>query len=135
VIGTTISHYKILEKLGVGGMGVVYKACDTRLDRAVALKFLPPDLTRDPEARERFIHEAKAASALEHPNICTIHDIKETSDGKNFIVMDCCEGETLISRIAEGPLQIEDAIAKSFPRQKLIAQQVVHLPPRYYLKA
>jgi serine/threonine protein kinase/Tfp pilus assembly protein PilF len=109
MIGTIISHYKILEKLGGGGMGVVYKAQDTRLDRPVALKFLPPDLTRDPEAKARFIHEAKAASALQHANICTIHDIEE-HDGQLFIVMDCYEGETLKNRIDRGPLKIEEAL-------------------------
>ena len=110
MIGTTVSHYKILEKLGEGGMGVVYKAQDTRLDRPVALKFLPPDLTRDSEARERFTHEAKAASALQHNNICNIHDIEETKDGQLFIVMDCYEGETLKKRVENGPLKIEEAL-------------------------
>jgi serine/threonine protein kinase/tetratricopeptide (TPR) repeat protein len=110
MIGTTVSHYKILEKLGGGGMGVVYRAEDTRLDRPVTLKFLPPDLTRDPEARERFIHEAKAASALQHNNICNIHDIEETSDGKMFIVMECYDGETLKLRIEKGQLRIEEAV-------------------------
>jgi serine/threonine-protein kinase len=109
MIGRTISHYKILEKLGGGGMGVVYKAQDLKLDRFVALKFLPPDLTRDPEARERFIHEAKAASALQHNNICNIHDIDETDDGQIFIVMDCYDGETLEMQIARRQLRTEDA--------------------------
>jgi serine/threonine protein kinase len=93
MIGTTISHYKVLEKLGGGGMGVVYKAHDTRLDRPVVLKFLPPDLARNSAARERFIHEAKTASALQHPESCTIHDIDETDDDQLFIVMDCYGGE------------------------------------------
>ncbi|MBM4169124.1 MAG: protein kinase [Ignavibacteria bacterium] len=110
MIGTTISHYEILEKLGSGGMGVVYKAHDTRLKRTVALKFLPPDLTRDAEAKQRFIHEAQAASALQHNNICTIHDIDETDDGRLFIVMDCYEGESLTSRIATGPMQAKEAV-------------------------
>ncbi len=110
LVGQTVSHYKILEHLGGGGMGVVYKAQDLKLDRLVALKFLPPDLTRDPEAKERFVHEAKAASALQHNNICTVHDIDESTDGQLFIVMDFYEGETLKKRIGRGPLSIRDAV-------------------------
>ena len=110
MIGKIISHYRILEKLGEGGMGVVYKAEDTKLKRVVALKFLPPDLTRDPEAKERFIQEAQAASALDHPNICTIHEVDETKDGQLFIVMACYEGETLRQRIERGPLEIREAV-------------------------
>ena len=109
MIGQMISHYRILEKLGGGGMGVVYKAEDTKLKRTVALKFLPPELTRDQGARQRFIHEAQAASALQHNNICNIHDIDETAEGQLFIVMDCYEGETLKSRIAREKLQIDEA--------------------------
>ena len=110
MIGKTISHYKILEKLGEGGMGVVYKAQDLKLDRLVALKFLPSELTRDPEAKERFIHEAKAASALQHNNICVVHDIDETEDGKFFICMEYYEGETLKKKIEHGPLPIDGAL-------------------------
>ena len=109
MIGQTVSHYKILEKLGGGGMGVVYKAQDTSLKRSVALKFLPPELTRDPEARERFIHEAQAASALEHSNICSVHEIGEY-DGQTFIVMGYYEGETLKRKIERGPLPVDEAI-------------------------
>jgi serine/threonine protein kinase/Tfp pilus assembly protein PilF len=110
MIGQIISHYKILEKLGEGGMGVVYKAEDTKLKRAVAIKFLAPDLTRDPEARARFIHEAQAASALDHPNICSIHEIDETADGRMFIVMPCYEGETLQAKIERGPMEVDEAV-------------------------
>src|SRR5512139_202283 len=110
MIGQTISHYKILEKLGEGGMGVVYKAEDTKLKRTVALKFLPPDLARDPEAKERFIHEAQAASALQDYNICVVYDIDETPDGQMFISMEYLEGETLKKKIERGPLKIEEAL-------------------------
>jgi len=110
MIGKTISHYKIIEKLGGGGMGVVYKAQDLKLDRFVALKFLPPELIRDEENKKGFIHEAKAASALEHNNICNIHEIDETDDGQIYMVMSCYEGETLKKKIESGPLKIEEAV-------------------------
>jgi TolB-like protein/tetratricopeptide (TPR) repeat protein len=110
MIGQTIYHYRILDILGAGGMGVVYKAEDTKLKRTVALKFLPPELTRDKDAKTRFIHEAQAASALQHNNICTIHEIDETDDGRLFISMDCYEGETLKERIDKGPLPFQEAV-------------------------
>jgi len=106
VIGKTVSHYKILEEIGRGGMGVVYEAMDTKLDRTVALKFLPPDLMRDPNAKERFVHEAKAAAALSHTNICTIHEIDEY-EGQSFIAMEYIDGRSLKEMIAEGPLKLE----------------------------
>jgi non-specific serine/threonine protein kinase len=110
MIGKTISHYKILEKLGGGGMGVVYKALDTKLDRTVALKFLPPHLLADKEVEQRFISEAKAASSFDHPNICTIHDINKTEDDQFYIVMGFYTGETLKKKLGAGPLQIDTAI-------------------------
>lgn len=110
MIGQTVSHYKILEKLGGRGMGVVYKAEDTKLKRTVALKFLPADLTRDEEAKERFVHEAQAASALDHTNVCTTYEIDETEDGQIFICMAFYEGETLKREIERGPLRIDHAI-------------------------
>ena len=108
--GKTISHYRIIEKLGSGGMGVVYKAEDLKLKRIVALKFLPQELTRDEESRQRFIHEAQAASSLQHNNICTIHDIDETSEGQTFICLDCYEGKTLKELINGKKLKLSEAV-------------------------
>jgi serine/threonine protein kinase len=109
MVGKTISHYKILEKIGEGGMGVVYEAKDTKLKRTVALKFLPKEFTADPEARERFVQEAQAAAALDHPNICTVHEIDE-ADGQTFIAMAHIKGESLRDKIAARPLDIDEAL-------------------------
>ncbi len=124
MVGQTISHYRVLEQLGEGGMGVVYKAEDTKLERTVALKFLAAHLLNDDEAKQRFLREAKAAAALDHPNICTVHEIDE-ADGKTFLAMAFLKGETLEDRIAKGPLSLKDAL--DFGRQVAEGLQAAHL--------
>lgn len=109
MLGTTISHYRVLDKLGSGGMGVVYRAEDTRLGREVALKTLPPDVAKDPQMVERLVREARSASSLNHPNICTIHEVDE-ADGHHFITMELLQGQNLRERISEGPIPTNDLI-------------------------
>lgn len=110
MIGSTVSHYRIVDELGQGGMGIVYKAEDLRLDRTVALKFLPRDMTRDPVAKTRFVHEAKAASALDHPNICTVYEIGDTDDGQMYIAMAYYDGQSLRDLIDETPVSIQTGL-------------------------
>ena len=110
MVGSTFSHYKILDELGRGGMGIVYKAEDTKLDRIVALKFLPTHLSRDTNAKKRFIHEAKTASALDHQNVCYIHEIGETDEGQLFIAMAFYDGESLADKVERGPLTIDESV-------------------------
>lgn len=110
MVGQSVSHYRIVDHLGQGGMGVVYRAEDTRLKRPVALKFFPSDLADDPEAVTRFEREARAASALDHPNICTVYEVDETDEGRTFIAMACYDGTTLKSRIEDGPLSLAEIV-------------------------
>src|SRR5215469_9765345 len=107
--GTKLGPYEILAPLGAGGMGEVYRARDTRLDRSVAVKILPARLSADPEARQRFDREARAISALNHPNICTLYDVGH-KDGVDYLVMEFLEGETLADRIRKGPLPVEQVL-------------------------
>ena len=109
MIGSTISHYKILSKLGEGGMGVVWKAEDTSLGRPVALKFLAPHLVSNAEVRKRFLREARTAAALSHPNICTVHEIGE-ANGRTFISMAYLDGHEMASEIAEGPIEVDRSL-------------------------
>src|ERR1035437_10315036 len=120
MLGTTIFHYKLLDTLGSGGMGVVYRAEDTRLGREVALKCLPPEVASDPQMVERLVREARSASSLNHPNICTIHEVDQ-ADGLHFITMELLEGETLRERIGEGHLPSDEVVR--------IGIQVAAAPP------
>ena len=129
-VGHVVGHYRIVERIGAGGMGTVYRAHDTRLDRDVALKFLPPHLSTNHDAAERLLVEARAAAGLEHTNVCTVHEIGETDDGWPFIAMALCEGETLKERLRRGPLPPEEAleIAKQIARGLAVAHAhgIVH---------
>src|SRR6202050_462539 len=120
MVGTTISHYQILEKLGEGGMGVVYKARDLRFDRCVCIKILPPEQLKDESRKQRFIQEAKSASSLNHPNIITIHEIDQT-DGIDFIVMEFVAGKTLQQLIPNGGMPLPDVLKYAIPIARALA--------------
>ncbi len=129
MIGKTLSHYKVLEKIGQGGMGEVFLAHDTSLDRKVALKFLPEELEQDSTARKRFLREAKSAAALDHPFICHIHEVGE-AEGKSFISMEYVQGTTLKEKLVEGPLPVKEALEKATEIAEALEaahkQEIVH---------
>src|ERR1043166_4948177 len=106
MLGKTVGHYRITAKLGAGGMGEVFLAEDTRLERKAAIKFLPLEVVADPERRQRFLNEARAASALNHPHVCVVYDVGETEDGLPFIAMEFVEGQSLEELVKQGPLEI-----------------------------
>ena len=122
MIDRTVSHYRILQRIGGGGMGIVYRAMDVRLNRLVALKFLAPELTRDENAKRRFLHEAQASSALDHPNICPVYEIDETPEGQLFIAMPLLDGESVRERVSRGPLPVQEAFEIAFN----VAQGLAH---------
>jgi serine/threonine protein kinase len=128
---TTLLHYRVLEKIGEGGMGVVYRAIDTRLDREVALKLMPPDSAADPDRKRRFMIEARAASALNHPNIVTIHDVA-SADGTDFLVMEYVRGDTLSARIRQAPMPVSGCRSVGHPDRGRVGQGALggHRPSR-----
>jgi len=126
MLGQTVSHYQVLERLGAGSMGEVYLAEDLRLGRKVALKLLPPDLTRDEAAKARLIHEARAASLLDHPHICTVYDIEELSSGQLLLAMAYCDGETLRTRLTRGPLPVGEAVELACQMAEALAEAHAH---------
>ena len=121
MIGQMLGPYRVLEKLGEGGMGEVYKARDTRLDRSVAIKVLPAHVSADPERRARFEREAKTIAGLNHPHICTLYDVGE-SEGSTFLVMEHLTGETLAQRLEKGPLPVEQALGVATERSRRVSR-------------
>lgn len=128
MVGQTVSHYRIVEKLGEGGMGAVYKAEETQLRRTVALKFLSSHLLEKEGARERFVHEARAVVALDHPNICTVHEVGETGREQMFLAMAYYDGETLEQRIERGPLAVDEATAIALQLARGLAKAHAEVP-------